>query len=731
MLILTIDPSLTKQHVRNVVFRSYILYVKSKYPDIDLDIVCQEIGLTKEYLLNENNWVSVEVDYLFVEKLKLLTRDPELSEKAGAFGVQPHVSGNLLNYLFNSIVNINLVYQNFPLLINMFNKFIKLKIVNKEGNELTYVLERNYQILDSYEKEIADKLIKEIAKNISGYFSSYPKQRGLPTALVKITELNEFIEMKVLLPAQGKILSFDYKINFFSAVLLFAISLGLKVIYPSSFKILLFVDVLMYVAIFSVFREVKRLRLVSREAKENLSTMDSQYKSLEETKIALQAKLRDTDAIRTLVDNLLAANSEDEILSKATKTLNQVLKFDRIVILMANESKTFLQYRNSLGVSTLPTEQLINFKLKIDIDSSDSTKLSNVYRMNWPILIADVKAHVQNLEDPESKFYLEKSGSKSFIAVPLSSGSDRFGVLIVDNFSPSKTLNAGDKELLTLAGQQIGIAIEKERAKSNLITSLNYQVDLSQAYAKFVSLESMKFLGYKDIFDVKIGDGAEKTLSILFSDIRDFSSLCETMSPTDVLKFLNSFFGRIGPIVKANNGIVDKFIGDCLMAVFKSPTDALRAGIEIQRDLVKYNLERRIGGRKLIEVGIGICTGPVILGTLGSYEKIEITVLSDTVNIASRLDGMCKDLKARILISGQSMDFTLAREGCFEIDHGMLPVKGKHKNVKIIEIVDPKLSEVFLNENLNLNGTEAGEYFEKIKKEVNDKKNRVNQRKVA
>jgi class 3 adenylate cyclase len=243
---------------------------------------------------------------------------------------------------------------------------------------------------------------------------------------------------------------------------------------------------------------------------------------------------------------------------------------------------------------------------------------------------------------------------------------------------------------------QMAIGIEKSNARLALSTALFRTEELSGSYSRFVPFETLKQAGYNTVFDVKIGDGVEKQRTILFSDIRDFTQLCETMSPSDVLKFLNSYFGSLSPIIKKHNGIVDKFIGDCVMAIFIDPLDAMNAAIEMQRHLIHYNLERRTNGRKPVYAGIGICQGSVLMGPVGFDGKIEITVVSDVVNTASRLDGLSKELEAKILVTGIAPEI-LERldEDVLSVEHGQKSVKGKTQFVEVTELLDQKLLDLF------------------------------------
>jgi len=150
-----------------------------------------------------------------------------------------------------------------------------------------------------------------------------------------------------------------------------------------------------------------------------------------------------------------------------------------------------------------------------------------------------------------------------------------------------------------------------------------------------------------------LGDYTELRMTVFFLDIRDFTGLSESMSPRENFRFINSFLRRFGPLVRDHNGFVDKYLGDGMMALFPgNPDQALTAAVAMRRELKEYNQGRARGGYAPIRFGIGIHTGPLMLGTIGENRRMDSTVISDTVNAASRLEGLTKKYLTDILVSG-------------------------------------------------------------------------------
>jgi adenylate cyclase len=148
----------------------------------------------------------------------------------------------------------------------------------------------------------------------------------------------------------------------------------------------------------------------------------------------------------------------------------------------------------------------------------------------------------------------------------------------------------------------------------------------------------------------------------MFVDIRGFTAMSEQLSPEAVMEFLNDYFGHVSHLVFAFQGMVNKFIGDGLMAVWGVPgagivdhaSQAVDAALAIRAKVAELNDHRKVEGKEPIRIGIGIHTGPVVAGNLGSKELIEYTVVGDTVNLASRLEAVTKEHQVDLVVSGST-----------------------------------------------------------------------------
>jgi two-component system sensor histidine kinase ChiS len=234
--------------------------------------------------------------------------------------------------------------------------------------------------------------------------------------------------------------------------------------------------------------------------------------------------------------------------------------------------------------------------------------------------------------------------------------------------------------------------LTKPFTKKELMARIKSHIELSKinfALNRFVPHELIRFLGHDSIVNVKLGDQIQKDLTVMFSDIRSFTTLSETMSPFDNFKFINSYLSRVSPLIRKNNGFIDKYIGDAIMALFpRKIEDSLIAAIEMIKEVGNYNIFRHTQGYKPISIGIGLHTGSLMLGTIGENERMEGTVISDAVNLTSRLEGLTKPYGVSIIVSEQVLAGIENVENYKYRFLDTVKVKGKNNSVSIFEVFD-------------------------------------------
>ncbi len=252
-----------------------------------------------------------------------------------------------------------------------------------------------------------------------------------------------------------------------------------------------------------------------------------------------------------------------------------------------------------------------------------------------------------------------------------------FGRIMVEFVAPTSAL------LLSFVSALVFNYVTEGRAKRKF----------REAFAKYVSPQVVDEIS-KNIDDLKLDTGDRRDISILFSDIRGFTSMSEKLAPEEVVRRLNIYFKAMVEVVFQNDGTLDKYVGDAIMAFFGAPKDdpeharkACRCALGMKQQLEAVNEHLAAEGIPPMKIGIGINTGEVVVGNIGSERRMDYTVIGDSVNLASRLESMNKEFGTTIIIS----EFTLGEAPGFVVkDLGSVRVKGKEESVRIYELTGEK-----------------------------------------
>ncbi len=210
--------------------------------------------------------------------------------------------------------------------------------------------------------------------------------------------------------------------------------------------------------------------------------------------------------------------------------------------------------------------------------------------------------------------------------------------------------------------------------------------DYAAAATRFVPQDFLKILHRENITEISLGDCVEKEISVMFLDIRSFTTLSERSTPVEIFQLLNTLMSYLNPAIIKNKGFIDKYIGDAIMALFLDAGDALQAAIDMISQLKAFNDARAKSKLPPVGVGIGINTGSLALGTVGFKDRMECTVISDAVNLASRIESLTRTFGVDVIISEQCYSHLQNPEKFHCRSLGQLTVKGKSQPTKIYEV---------------------------------------------
>ena len=224
--------------------------------------------------------------------------------------------------------------------------------------------------------------------------------------------------------------------------------------------------------------------------------------------------------------------------------------------------------------------------------------------------------------------------------------------------------------------------------------------ELNVATTRFVPRDFVQILNKENLKELQLGDQTQAEMTVLFADIRDYTSLSEQMSPEENFKFINAYLGYMGPIIQSHGGFICQYFGDGIMALFKDKHQlAVKAAIAMQIELEKHNRRREVQNKVPIQVGIGLNTGQLMLGVIGDEMRYDTSVISDAVNTASRMEGLTKIFGSKVIVSEKTLQqMILEDETDSTIERcrylGKVQVKGKAKVLKIYDLYGGDTEEV-------------------------------------
>ena len=348
-----------------------------------------------------------------------------------------------------------------------------------------------------------------------------------------------------------------------------------------------------------------------------------------------------------------------------------VIKSTNGVVVLWDEELNRLKVEASLGQSFFD-ETTINIQLPLLLNiilSGHSEIVSDLSELtNAGIILPDIKSVIYSALKVKHRIM--------------------GAIILADNDEDKYT--AASLKLLTTLALQSSSAIESSLLYEKSIREAQEKEaamrKIFDATEKFVPHQFLKSLGRDVITDVRLGDQVEKIVTVLFTDIRNYTSLSELMTPEETFGFICLFNERMGPIIRKNNGFINQYLGDSIMAIFPlSAEDALKAAIEMQYEVGELNKILLQKNSLPIQIGIGMHTGPLIMGITGDFERMDACTISDTVNTASRVESLTKHYKANILLSDASLN-QIGNKNEFHLRNlGLVQLKGKHHSLNIHE----------------------------------------------
>ena len=254
-------------------------------------------------------------------------------------------------------------------------------------------------------------------------------------------------------------------------------------------------------------------------------------------------------------------------------------------------------------------------------------------------------------------------------------------------------LNSGvGDSIIAIESAQVSLQ-QTQKALAELEKSHNVLSDLNQVFGRFVPGAFLESLGKKNPAEAQLGDHASDQVSVMFADLRGFTALSETMSSQQIFSFINRFLAFVAPNIRNNGGFVVHYMGDGLLALFPGEPDrAVKAAVEMQRSLADAMAVGGLGDfvqkSNPPRLGIGLSYGAVEMGIIGESGRWDPAVISDSVNVASRVQDQAKLLGAQILMTSEVTVGMRNRESFHTRRVGQIELRGRKERVEICEVLD-------------------------------------------
>jgi LPXTG-motif cell wall-anchored protein len=665
-----IDSRWTQRHMIAGVIKPYILEADDSIGHLEIDKILETIGVPRSYLDGKSNWLSVDFLNEFLELFSKKGSIDALSTRAGFRSMQPEVAG-INYYVLKHLATPKLALRQISAVTSKFNTtrtYTVERITDVSARIRIGVIDQQWlprhscsclnwqeniatviQILTGQRgvvKKVSCCYLGDDACTYDIQWSNFGFRKRIAlnaTAPAMIGALGWFVPA-YLIPETG------------------AIANGLSALLGASLS-----------AVGLLYFRLRKLRKDDRELNDEFKMFEQEtndrYQDLQQAKTLLDQRYQEAKLLEEASAATMRQSDTTEIIRSALNNVCEKFGFDRAFVMLVDNDRKFLRTAaastSKSGSFSGGEGRLLQFKVSVEQKRDNPVVLSSVFHSGQPVLINDVQAHKFQLTE-ESQKLIDELKTNGFMMVPIPGSKSTWGVLIADKTSAAEPIGKSDLVLLQRVCQQLGLALDKQ-------AQLEHEKNLRRIFEKFVPAQIV----------ADLSSGAEPSLggnlreiACMFLDIRGFTSLSSTLPPQVCLNLVNRVFSSIQPIVHHNRGLIDKFLGDGALMVWGAfdrndsaevlCKRAVRSADEILVAIEKLNDELEQDALPKIQVGIGIHFGPAICGNVGSDARMEFTAIGSTVNVASRIESLCKKFDAEVVVS--DLVFTSAHHNSTEVD---------------------------------------------------------------
>ena len=391
---------------------------------------------------------------------------------------------------------------------------------------------------------------------------------------------------------------------------------------------------------------------------------------------SLNADLLDISSVLKASQSISGELVLDKLLKATIQILVENAGAQKGFLVEHREGQIYIQAQNES--EDADPDQAKSIKDAEGIPVLPLTLINTAIRTKEPIVIRNASEVNPFSSDP----YIKKRKPLSVMCVPLPLHGQWPSAVYLENNLTHSAFTDDRVKVIKLLASQASISMENARIYEE-------QDKLLKAQQRFVPIQFLKHLGHNDIATVALGESVSVEMSVLFSDIRNFTPLVEKLSPQAVIELLNRYYSELGMPIAEYGGFIDSYAGDGIMALFAVPAQqAVEAGIKMSQAIWHFNQTPVIKNQPYLSAGLGMNTGPLVLGTMGANDRMQCSVLGDSVNLASRIEQLTRVYGSCFLI-GEQTYLSLKDRETFSIRMiDCVAVKGKAQAVKLYEVLD-------------------------------------------
>jgi class 3 adenylate cyclase/putative methionine-R-sulfoxide reductase with GAF domain len=655
------DPLYNSRLIKN-----YVEYIKKFHPSVELDDVLDYAWIKDYELEDQGHWFTQWQVDRFYDRLMQRTGDKRLARKVGQYSASSEALGALKNYALGFVTQASAYW-----------------LVEKIAPHLTRAMSLKSTKLGAYRFEITCQPKEGVAlqpyqcENLMGQLEALSK---LFTGKLPRVDHSECIHKA------GRVCRYVITIEKTPAftwrtlrpiltVPTFGVCVAMYFIMPLlSWSALFLLLSCSFLGVSYYFEHLEKNELSKN--------VENQQEAVKELLDHIDSRYNDTQLIKEIGQAASMLVDIEKLLHSVMKSIETHLDFDRGGIWLANEKKTRLVYRAGFGYR--PELEGILSATDFHLDKSASRGIAvQAFKQQQPFVVNDI-AEIQKDLSAKSIDYIKKIGTRAFICVPLVCERETLGVMSFDNVESKRLLNQSDISLLSGIATQIAIGIHNALSYRRLEEGKEREQNLRRLFEKYVPSPVIK--RHIDSGDDELFRGEESLVTVLFLDIRGFTSSSETMRPKDVVSFLNHYYEKCSAIITHEGGHINKYTGDGFFAIFGAPepiSNHMKSAFDAACQLLNMSKSFILEGNPM-RIGIGLHSGRAILGNIGCCTKIEYTAIGDTVNTAARLQEFTKYFSNFPIMMSRSVWEALGGHPLYPkiINLGMQRVRGKKEKIE-------------------------------------------------